>query len=104
MIIKNKDLKEVGPILKSILTPLYETFVNDKLCRITISSTLNAIIPYTYSFPIKHELQKQNLFSMCPLLFSSLDLNNFYEILCNLYLEHTVIFVSENLNLLTSSM
>ena len=40
----------------------------------------------------------------CSCLFSSISLNNFYKVLLSVMLEKSVVFVSENLGLLTSSV
>jgi len=73
------------------------------------SGTQLTIVPegyqkYTYPLSQGEELNKLSASFLCPFLFASLSLDSFYEVLCSIYLEQTVIFVSENLNILTSSM
>ena len=76
----------------------------DTHCNIGMPSTKGGICgDYIYCVPNMIELRKVNAVNFCPLLFSSLASHVFYELLCNIYLERSIIFVTENLNLLTSS-
>lgn len=58
---------------------------------------------YTYTIPRQKDNEKSAVF-FCGLLFSVLKTNDFFELMCNMFLEHSVVFVSENYNLLTSAM
>lgn len=58
----------------------------------------------SYIVPTFEQLRKQIADYFCPLLFSSLGIHGFYEVLSNIFMERSVVFVSENLNVLTSSV
>jgi len=91
--------------IEPLLINLYNTDM--EICnmgQIVISPTLEGLVKYTYNIPKSSEISKNSASFFCPLLFSSLNLDSFYDVLCSIYLEHCVIFVSENLNILTSSM
>ncbi len=83
-----------------ILKQLYHQDV-DVHKEITLSSPIGICDNYMVPNPL--ELRTATAAFFCPLLFSSLGLGAFYELLCNVLLERSVVFVSENLNLLTSA-
>eukprot|EP00826_Nyctotherus_ovalis_P045328 TRINITY_DN5005_c0_g1_i2.p3 TRINITY_DN5005_c0_g1~~TRINITY_DN5005_c0_g1_i2.p3 ORF type:complete len:142 (-),score=33.18 TRINITY_DN5005_c0_g1_i2:508-933(-) len=87
--------------MESMLASLYGTQMGNKQTQITVPYIST---PQTHSLAKSQNLHKDTASFLCPLLFSSLDLDSFFEILCNVYLEHSIIFVSSNLNVLTSSM
>ena len=90
--------------IKSVLSEFYNVNVNENLRKIRIPSVQKSIGTYTYELPKRKNLTKYTSSFLCPPLFSTLSLDAFYEVLCNIYTEHLVIFVSEDLDLLTSSM
>ncbi len=69
--------------------------------EIALSATIGAC--ESYKVPDCTEKRKETAAFFCPLLFSTLGLNEMYELLCSLLIERSVVFVSENLNLLTSA-
>lgn len=87
-----------------ILVSLHNTIMGNHLNLIAVNSPQNLFPLYTYPVLRSQALLKATAGFLCPLLFASLSLDNFYEVLCNIYLEHSVIFISDNLNVLTSSM
>lgn len=58
---------------------------------------------YKYIVPNFSDIIKASAKCFCPILFSSINLNAFYQILCWAFIEGSIIFVSQNLNLLTSA-
>jgi len=84
--------------MESILTSLYETFMHKQLNSVTVPYIS---VSHVYSL---NKSQQDSTSFLCPLLFASLGLDVFFEVLCNIYLENSIIFVSNNLNVLTSSM
>lgn len=58
---------------------------------------------YEYVIPDYLDLRKAVANCFCPVLFSSLKLQVLYEVLTNVFTERSIIFVSQNLNLLTSA-
>ena len=69
--------------------------------KITIPSFENYDLPeFVYSI-IKEESRRKSMIYLCSLLFSSLDYSSIYKILLNILLEHSVVFVSNNLTLLS---
>jgi len=81
----------------SLLGDLYSQDV-----RIHKQIKVSHIEPFTV--PSFDELRKQVASYACSLLFNYLSLHVFYEVLSNILLERRVLFVSENLNLLTSAV
>eukprot|EP00826_Nyctotherus_ovalis_P063603 TRINITY_DN9330_c0_g1_i13.p4 TRINITY_DN9330_c0_g1~~TRINITY_DN9330_c0_g1_i13.p4 ORF type:complete len:123 (+),score=46.86 TRINITY_DN9330_c0_g1_i13:1331-1699(+) len=59
---------------------------------------------FVFAVPSYEELRKQMAIFFCPLLFNCLGLHAFYEVLSNILLERKVLFISENLNLLSSAV
>lgn len=57
-----------------------------------------------FIIPSFSELRKQVAMFSCPVLFSCLGLHAFNEVLSNVLLERNILFVSENLNYLTSAV
>eukprot|EP01022_Parablepharisma_sp_SALTPOND_P031428 TRINITY_DN799_c0_g2_i2.p2 TRINITY_DN799_c0_g2~~TRINITY_DN799_c0_g2_i2.p2 ORF type:complete len:462 (+),score=33.51 TRINITY_DN799_c0_g2_i2:1520-2905(+) len=88
---------------KTILKKLYETDVKS-LSAITVPAVHKlSTKAFSYVLP-KGECTERSAVFFCSLLFSMLKAHDVYEILCNIFLEHSVIFVSKNLNLLTSAI
>jgi len=94
------NLKDTTAHLESLLVSLYNT--KEPFTKITIKP--QGYQQFTYPLAKPNELHKSSAGFLCPFLFSTLNLDNFYEVLCSIYLEQTIIFFSENLNILTSCM
>lgn len=92
--------KDISLLLSSVLN----LNVNDYLSRIILPPIQEGLSKYDFVVPKKADIKKSSISYLCPPLFSSLSLDAFYDILCNLYTEHFVIFVSSDLDLLTSAM
>ncbi len=90
--------------IEPVLIALYNTDMILPLTTLTVSPTQAGLVPCKYSLPKLVELPKTSAAFFCPVLFQALDLDAFYDVLCSIYLEHCVVFVSENLNVLTSAM
>jgi len=88
--------------LEQILISLYNA--NNHLTQITVTAPQDIFPSYTYPILKPQALSKTSASFLCPFLFASLSLDNFYKVLCSIYLEYSIIFVSDNLNVLTSSM
>ncbi len=86
-----------------MLIALYATNMEEKRTCITVMPPKEGLSQYRYAIP-RGDLARASAIFFCPLLFSALSLDSFYDLLCNVYLERCIIFVSENLNVLTSSM
>lgn len=87
-------------LTKETLALLSELYRQDVEIHKQIQVPLNA----PFMVPSFDELRKQVAAYACPLLFNSLGLHAFYEVLSNILLERRVLFISENLNLLTSAV
>ena len=90
----DKCITNLSPILAS----LYNLPINNSTTTIKIGRKL------FYSIPKIQDLPKASAAFLCPFLFGSITLDSFYEILCNIFIERSMIFVSADLNRLTSSM
>jgi len=87
---------------KMLLSNLYKTNANSKC---VVIPSINGIFKEdTFTLPKSEDINTTSLCFFCPLLFSTLSLNTFYEVFCHILLEHSIVFVSSNLALLTSSM
>ncbi len=85
---------------------LKKLFVQDvKIGKELILTPLKDIYDgYKYKVPDFEELRKSVAGFFCPLLIGALGVEGFYKVLENILLERSVLFVSENLNLLTSTV
>ncbi len=72
--------------------------------EVLISEVPGVFQPYRYPLPREADLARSSALFFCPLLMSAIRIPQFFEIMCDLYLEYSVIFVSPNLGLLTSVM
>ena len=104
-----KDIKTQNEIInmtekgQSILTRLYTQEVS-VYKKIIIPSFKGSDEKYIYSVPDFDSLRKSTISFCCPLLFDALDLNAFIELLISILTERSILFVSEDLNLLSSSV
>jgi hypothetical protein len=86
--------------LNDTLKFIYDTSANKPTVR--VPSMRNEMVIVNYDLP---KMQDNHSVSyLCPMLFTSLDLDSFFTIFCNLLIEHCMIFISNDLNVLTSSM
>jgi len=94
---------EVKPSLKAknILKDLYETDI-ECLLNITVPSSNNNGL-FTFKLA-KYEAKNKAAAFLCPQMFSILTAHDLYNILCNILLERSTIFVSKNLSLLSSTI
>ena len=83
----------------NILKELYSQTVG-----INKEISIPAYTDYSFKVPDFTSLRKSTTNFFCPLLFSALGLDNFVELLMNILTERSILFVSEDLNLLSSSM
>jgi len=90
--------------LNSFLFALYSVNLDNTPSRIIVPPIQIGLSKYDFPLPKPNEIKQSSVSFLCPSLFSSLSLDAFYEVLCNLYIERCTIFVSSNPNLLTSSM
>lgn len=72
--------------------------------QISIDPAQNAFENYKYIIPKSGEIRNATLNFFSPILFSSIGSHVFYEILCSVFLEKSVVFVSENYNLITTAV
>ncbi len=94
------DHSEPSAECKEVLHKLFETNV-DNASKIGIPQPL--MKSFSYSVPkVKDGTNAAAFF--CGMLFSVLKPNDFFELMCNIMLEHSVVFVSQNYNLLTSAV
>lgn len=101
-----KNLSEIMNMTErgqSILTRLYRQEVT-VYKKITIPFFKGANEEYTYIVPDFDSLRKSTINFCCPLLFDALDLDAFIELLISILTERSILFVSEDLNLLSSSV
>ncbi len=88
---------------KAILKKMYETDVQGASFITLPPVPKISIKAFAYALP-KGECTERSAVFFSSLLFSMLKPHDVYEIVCNVLLEHSVIFVSKNLNLLTSAI
>ena len=88
---------------EEILNTLYKQNVKEN-CEITIPSFDDLYNEYIYKITSVNDLRKSAMQNFAPHLFSALKADSIFQILFNIFIERSVLFVSENLNLLTSSM
>lgn len=86
--------------LEPLLLSLYDA--DSSLAQVAASP--EGFPQYVYPLASSGEVHRTAAGFLCPFLFASLALDSFFEVLCSIYLEQTVVFVSDNLNILTSSM
>jgi hypothetical protein len=86
------------------LEPLLKSFYEADSLASELVIALEGYQKYIYPLSKREEVNRSSATFLCPFLFASLSLESFYEVLCSIYLEQTVIFISDNLNILTSSM
>lgn len=100
------NLKESPYINEEVLEMLDNLFYQDisEGKQILIIPPQNSLDCYKYLIPKPKGIRKEALSLFCPPLFASINPHYFYEILCNVLLEKSIVFISENTNLLTSSM
>ena len=98
--VKTKEIDLYAASLNYALRLLYNTSTNKSTVK--IPSTKNEITILNYDLPKPQE--HPSVSYLCPILFTSLHLDSFFTILCNLLIEHSMIFISDDLNVLTSSM
>lgn len=91
--------KEGAEILKKLLN---QEFGDGK--ELIFVTNHKAIENFKFIFPKGEDIRKAALNCFCPIIFSSISHDMFYEILCNVLLEKSIIFVSENYNLLASAV
>jgi len=86
-----------------MLRQLYEQEV--ALKKEIILSSLNEVQDeYTFKVPDFEELRKSVAHFFCPMLFNALSLESFYKMISCIFLEKSILFISENLNLLSSAV
>ncbi len=83
-----------------ILKKLYE-FKGSAVSEVTIPASP---FPVVYKMPSQSELTINSTGYFCPTLFSALPLDTIYQLLCCILLERSIIFQSEDMHILTSSM
>lgn len=88
---------------QSILTRLYSQDVS-VYKELVIPSFKDPFDKFTYRIPDFDSLRKATVNFCCPLLFNALDLDAFIELLISILTERPILFVSEDLNLLSSSV
>eukprot|EP00826_Nyctotherus_ovalis_P040887 TRINITY_DN4063_c0_g1_i16.p3 TRINITY_DN4063_c0_g1~~TRINITY_DN4063_c0_g1_i16.p3 ORF type:complete len:147 (+),score=20.00 TRINITY_DN4063_c0_g1_i16:241-681(+) len=90
--------------LNSLLLAMYTVTVDESLTRIILPPIKMGLSKYDFAIPKKGEIDKASAAVFCPHLFLSLPLNELYKVLCSLYTECFVVFISSDIHLLTFSM
>jgi len=98
-----KNLHVQHSNLESILQKLYETKLEQGR-KITIPLTIGNSTEFSYIIPKPNEVLIQSSLYLCPTLFSALSLPVLYEIICNVLVEKSILFQSNDIHLVTSSM
>lgn len=96
------DIRDNTVHIEPLLAHLHDLSMENPPSQITVAP--QGYQKFVYPLVKPSEIRKSCANFFCPFLFTMLSLDNFYELLCRVYLEQTVIFVSENLNVLTSSL
>lgn len=96
----NVNITDTG---RRILENLYSQEVRFNN-EITIPSAKDIYNDYIYRVPNLDSLRKSTINFFCPLLFNTLGMDNFTELLMSILTEKSILFVSENLNLLSSAV
>lgn len=90
--------------LNSLLLAMHNVTVDECLTRIILPPIKMGLSKYDFAIPKKNEIDKASAAVFCPHLFLSLPLNELYQVLCSMYTERIVIFISSDVHLLTFSM
>lgn len=88
---------------QSMLAKLYSQDVR-MYTELSVPSFRNSHDEFTYLVPDFDSLRRATIKFCCPLLFDALDLGAFLELLTAVLTERSVLFASQDLNLLSSAV